>query len=489
MTDHYDVIIIGTGFAGAFFLQRYLQHAPESARVLVLERGNRDTKAWQLENRLTTSLDPETLYLNNNPEKEWCVSPGFGGNSKCWWGGATRMMPGDFKLQSLYGVGKDWPLSYDDLESYYCDAEKIMAVSGPADSPMPRSQPFPLPPHRLSEPDNILKKAFPNGWFHPPTARASAATGTRGVCCATGICELCPVDAKFTIQNGMRQPFSDPRVTLQLQATAETVETNGNVASGVTYRHRDQQNKDKLQQANADIVVLGANALFNPYLLMRSGITHELLGKGLHEQMSVDVCLDLAGVKGYNGSTSICGNGYLFYEGDHRREYAACLLESWNSPFNYRRAALRTEKGRWTERTYVRFMFDDLPRDDNRVTINKSDPSMAEVTFNDYSDYARRGMDKVPEMIDKLASALPIEKVESISLGRTTSHIQGTVVMGNDPASSVVDRHMVHHKIRNLLVLGSSAYPTASPAYPTLTISALSLWAADNLFKEGINHV
>jgi choline dehydrogenase-like flavoprotein len=44
-----------------------------------------------------------------------------------------------------------------------------------------------------------------------------------------------------------------------------------------------------------------------------------------------------------------------------------------------------------------------------------------------------------------------------------------------------VDRYLVHHEFRNLLVLGSSAYPTASPAYPTLTVSALSLWAADHL--------
>ena len=42
-------------------------------------------------------------------------------------------------------------------------------------------------------------------------------------------------------------------------------------------------------------------------------------------------------------------------------------------------------------------------------------------------------------------------------------------------------RHLIHHQYRNLLVLGASAYPTASPAYPTLTVSALSLWAADHL--------
>jgi len=178
MTDRYDVIVVGTGFAGAFFLMRYLERASPTARVLVLERGKRDSKAWQLQNRRTSSLNPEELFINNNPDKEWRMNPGFGGNSNTWWGGATRMMPGDFELQSRYGVGIDWPLSYEELETYYGDVEAIMAVSGPADSPMPRSRPFPLRPHRFSDPDTLLKKAFPDGWFHPATTRASAPTGT-----------------------------------------------------------------------------------------------------------------------------------------------------------------------------------------------------------------------------------------------------------------------------------------------------------------------
>ena len=484
MTDRYDAIIVGTGFAGAFFLMRYLERAPPTARVLVLERGNRDSKVWQLETTRTSSLDPEALFVNKNPEKEWLMSPGFGGNSKCWWGGATRMMPGDFQLRSRYGVGVDWPLSYDELEMHYGVVEDIMAVSGPADSPMPRSRPFPLPPHRFSDPDVLLKKAFPDGWFHPATARASAHTATRGICCGTGICELCPTDAKFTIENGLRHLYADSRVTLQLQADVQTVETRGDLATGVRYTHAGQ-----LRGATADLVVLAASALFNPHILLRSGLTHELLGRRLHEQASVDVSLNLRGVKGYNGSTSISGNGYLFYEGDHRREHAACLIETWNSPFAYHRASLRTERGRWTERAYLRFMFDELPRTDNTVTINAADPRLAEVTFNGYSDYAQRGMDLVPAMIDTLATALPIEGIASMSLARTVAHIQGTVVMGNEAATSVVDRHLIHHRIRNLVVLGASAFPTASPAYPTLTVSALSLWAADHLFAAGSGHV
>jgi choline dehydrogenase-like flavoprotein len=473
---HYDAIIVGTGFASAFFLLRHLEYASPNAKILVLERGRLDSKKWQLENRATSSIPAHNVFVNKNPDKHWLTSPGFGGNSNCWWGGATRMMPGDFQLRSRYGVGIDWPLSYDDLEMHYGVVEDVMSVSGPVDSPMPRSKPFPQPPHIFSDPDARLKKHFPEGWFHPATTRARVATASRPACCASGVCELCPVDAKFTIQNGLASVFHDPRVTLLLEAPVDGVETAGGRASGVVYRQGD-----RTVHAEADLVILGASALFNPHILLRSNIQHPLLGKRLHEQMPVDVCLDLKGVKAYNGSTTISGNGYLFYEGEHRRDHAACLIETWNAPFAYGRNAFRSERDRWTERMFMRFMFDDLPRDDNTVTVNAENPQLAETRFNGYSDYALRGAALIPKMVETLAQALPIEGIVSVLTGATTAHIQGTAVMGDDPASSIVDRHLIHHQYRNLLVLGASAFPTAAPAYPSVTVSALSLWAADHL--------
>jgi choline dehydrogenase-like flavoprotein len=481
LDDRYDLIIVGTSFAGSFFLMRYLEHAPEQARVLVLERGRADSKAWQLRNGASSSTPAEEVFVNRTPQKVWLTSPGFGGNSKCWWAGTMRMMPNDFRLKSRYGVGDDWPLSYEELEKHYDTVEQVMLVSGPADVPMPRSRPFPLPPHRFSTPDALLKAKFPDSWFHPTTARASVATGKRGICCASGICDLCPQDAKFTIQNGLAHLYEDPRVTLQLESAADTIETSGGLASGVNYTRSGRS-----ERVRGDMVVLAASALFNPHIMLRSGIKHRLLGRRLHDQMGVDVCVDLDGVGAYDGSTSITGNGYMFYEGEHRREHAACLVETWNSPFIYQPAALRADRGRWNQRQYFRFIFDDLPREDNTVAISASNPRLAETTFNGYSEYARRGAARISQMVDKLAQALPIERIEDVQLAPTCGHIQGTAVMGENPEDSVVDRHLVHHQVRNLLVLGASAFPTATPALPTLTLSALSLWAADHQFGRGV---
>jgi choline dehydrogenase-like flavoprotein len=332
-------------------------------------------------------------------------------------------------------------------------------------------------PHRFSDPDELLKKHFPDGWYQMSTARASVANGQRGICCASGVCALCPVDAKFTIQNGLAGIYKDPRVTLRLRSEVQTVETAAGVAQAVTYLHDGKE-----ERASADLIVLGASALFNPHILLRSGFKHPLIGRRLHEQMSVYATVDLKGVKCYNGSTVLSGLGYLFYDGDHRADHAACMIETWSSPFAYRPdGALRIDRGRWNERLILGFLFDDIPSDENRVTVSTKNPAVAHVRFVDYSEYAKKAADRIPQMLDTLSQALPIERLVGTSLGSTAAHIQGTVVMGDDPATSVVDRYLVHHEYRNLLVLGASAYPTASPAYPTLTLSALSLWAADHL--------
>jgi choline dehydrogenase-like flavoprotein len=103
------------------------------------------------------------------------------------------------------------------------------------------------------------------------------------------------------------------------------------------------------------------------------------------------------------------------------------------------------------------------------------------VRFTDDSDYAKRGAAQIPRMVDTLAAALPIERIALTAMGDTAAQIQGAVLMGTDPATSIVDRYQVHHQYRNLLVPGASAFPTVSPAYSTLTLSALGLWAAEQV--------
>lgn len=470
----YDAIVVGTGFAASLFLHRFLQRSPASARVLVLERGRRWTHAEQKDRGRTRMMSFSYRTLaNRTPEKEWNYLHAFGGGSNCWYACAPRMQPDDFRLRSRFGVGADWPVGYDELEPYYGDAEEVLQVAGDSDDPpSPRSRPYPQPPHRMNAVDRMFKAAFPGELFVQPCARPSRNTANRPACCGNAVCHYCPTDAKFTVQNELSQLYEDPRVELRLGAWAQGVETTGGVATGV--RWLDDAGAE--QVARGDLVVLAANALSNPHILLRSGFDDAELGRGLGEQVGTEVILHLDGVDNFGGGTWVIGHWYGLHGAERRSDRAAALIELGNAP------KLRDERGKWRQIAFLRVIFEDLRRPDNVVRVDPTDPRRHEVSYAGHSDYAQRGVDAlIPDLERKLAG-LPIERMfVSPDVWPTESHIQGTVVMGNDPRTSVVDRYGVHHRVRNLLALGSSMFPTSAPANPTLTICALALRAADHV--------
>jgi choline dehydrogenase-like flavoprotein len=59
------------------------------------------------------------------------------------------------------------------------------------------------------------------------------------------------------------------------------------------------------------------------------------------------------------------------------------------------------------------------------------------------------------------------------------SHEVGTVRMGKDPHTSVLNGFCQAHDVKNLFVTDGSCFTTSSEKNPTLTIMALSLRAAD----------
>jgi choline dehydrogenase-like flavoprotein len=54
----------------------------------------------------------------------------------------------------------------------------------------------------------------------------------------------------------------------------------------------------------------------------------------------------------------------------------------------------------------------------------------------------------------------------------------GTVRMGDDPSSSVLDRFSRFHEFENLVVADSSVFVTSTGYGPTLTLTALAARAA-----------
>ncbi|WP_334656829.1 GMC family oxidoreductase [Sphingomonas panaciterrae] len=466
--EAFDLVIVGSGFGSSFYLQRMLARNA-SSRILVLEWGGHRTHDWQIaQGRHSDTPDADT-YVSDS-DKPWKFTIGLGGGTNCWFAQTPRFHPSDFALRSRYGVGSDWPLRYEDLEQYYVDAETIMSVSGdPQMAAMfPRSAPFPQPPHRFTAPDRLLAEAQPGQHFAMPTARARVATKDRPACCASFRCTLCPVDAKFTLNNGLIDIYSHPGVTVVLNAQVVRFETSGNnVHSAVVeYAGRDWKVK-------GDRFVLGANAIHSPAILHRSDMGGGYTGLGLHESYGCHVEVLLDGLDNFDGSTITTGLNFGLYDGEHRSEMGGAIVYTENRWLH----GLRAIPGRMRQSLPIMVVVEELVEDRNAVTVGQD--GRAVVSYAGPSDYAVRGQRRALDKLPKLLEPLPVERIIFRSQRPTESHLQGTLRMGRDPRTSVVDGAQVHHRWRNLTVVGSSVFSTCSAMNPSLTVAALSLRAAD----------
>lgn len=473
-TGTYALIIIGTGFGSSFFLHEALKRLQRSARVLVLERGGLLTPEWQrAQERNSDISSPDTIRIPDG-HKPWNFTLAFGGGTNCWWGLTPRLHHTDFELHSRYGVGRDWPLSYSDLEPFYARAESLMAVAGDEHNSVmfPRSTQYPQPSHVLSTVDDRLRAAMPELHFAVPCARASQATPTRGVCCAHARCNLCPVNAKFNLFNGLAGLYEDPRLDLQLRAEVLTLETQGGRVRGVTFRQDGQ-----LQHAEAELVVLGANAIFSPAILQHSGLANDATGCFLHEQLGTEVEVLLDGLDHFDGGTAATGINYALFDGPHRREMSGVHMLVRNAPSYH---GLRTDLGRWRQTLPLLLVAENLPERGNRVSLESAD-ARPRVFHERHSDYARRGIERAVRELPALLSALPVEDIVVHGDRPHESHMQGTLRMGSDPADSVVDANLVHHRYRDLVVVGTSVMPSCGTANPSLTAAALALRSAERV--------
>jgi choline dehydrogenase-like flavoprotein len=472
--------MVGSSFAATFFLRKYLSKAPATAKVLVLERGHLFPHAERVKERRGeqtpyAKLNPDwhqtqQTIVNATPDKRWIYTLGFGGSSNCWFGCTPRFLPNDFRMKTIYGIGNDWPVQYEELEPYYTETEELMSISGPAETPFPKADAYPQPPHLFTDVDRLLKQQYKELYINQPTARARVAANGRNACCASAVCSVCPVNAKFTIENSGMGVYEDPRVEILYGAQVYSLELSQDRARKIYFKQNGQE-----QSVTAEVFALGANSIFNAHILLNAGDKNPLTGKGLGEQVGLDARVYLKDLQNVGGSTWVNANGYMLYDGDYRREHAACLMESSNHPF------IRLERGKWRNIASFRMIFEDLPDPGNFVATS-DDLLKPLVSYAGPTAYALKGIERMKQKLPEVLDCLPVEKIEYEEPHNSEAHILGTTRMSLDPGEGVVDKHLRHHQYRNLFVLGSGTFTTFTPANPTLTLSALSLYAADKSF-------
>jgi glucose dehydrogenase len=521
-----DVCVIGAGLAGGLIAYEL---ASRGIKVVLLEAGPWHPPDGRAE-RMIRALDGEAAWPSNNPERDGYTNSGpvdyplsrarvkaVGGTTLHWGGLALRFHESDFRMRSLYGLADDWPITYEELEPWYGRAEAALGVAGMGDDPFasPRSSPYPLPAFPFSNSDKFFKKAFDRAGVklhHVPWAINSVPGRGRPACQAFATCgspyNVCPIGAVYSADTHVRRALDTGHATLITDATVARLYTDEtrNVSEAV-YISSDMQ--EHVQPAK--LFVLAAHAIESVKLLLQSdssafpdGLANSsgAVGKYFMEHLQ------------FNGSGTIEQRLAPFRIGFHTAEsnqfaasprrdqtggYRLAPLDSASDTPT--RMAARSEK--WGDdlaqeirqsfgrRMAIYAQLEQLPDVRNTITL---DPAVKDYFGNpvprinfsigDYELATRQDAARAIERLLEAAGARDLRFPSDDRLGFNWHHM-GVCRMGNDPATSVVDRNLRTHDVRNLFIAGSSVFVTGGVAQPSLTIAALALRAAEYIAKAG----
>ena len=549
-----DVCIIGSGITAAMMAEKLA--AERRVKVTVIEAGGPSAPLVQRALRRARWQDyGETPWPRDHVDDLNVLGTAYGfspsmnvGGLAMHWGGVTpRYSPEDFRVKSLFGVGDDWPISYDELDPFYQEAEERMGISGEQGPPEldPRSKPFPMPALPLSYNLQLLRewtaKAGIPMWSQP-SAKNSVPYHGRGVCQRCDTCyPVCPTGAKYSpdfsfdalvkagkitlITNTLvRRLVADDTSGRIVRATGSTTRPSAS-AAGRSASVRADAAPGGGSGENVEILartfVLAAGFAWSPHLLLLSrsarypeGLANRsgLVGKYLcgHRNVAAQIRLPLELYPGLNVQHSLVTKKFMRPAKIAR--YVRHDLRVWESSFG-REARLRNERGElllgdalladWRERAKtgaarVRAYYDVLPARESELTLDPSlqnrwgDP-MPRLQFRDAAESVElRGHteETIRTLFREMARAGDGQVISSESAAGDIGqeHPGGGCRMGADPARSVVDGWGRAHDHENLFVAGAPTNVTASCCNGTLTFAALGLRTAakvGELFPAG----
>jgi choline dehydrogenase-like flavoprotein len=210
-----DILVIGSGAAGAVITKRLTDLG---AKVMCLEQGGWIKPTDYPSNRPNweTQLRRGAFHFSPNIRRRWEDYPvtetganppavlmfnAVGGSTHHWAGHFPRMHPSDFRTRTLDGVADDWPISYEELKSYYDKSDLDWGVSGLNGDPAnPPRSPRPTPVIPIGVLGETIGKGFNKlGWHWWPSDNAIISSDYNGrpACGLHGKCMFgCPIGSK-----------------------------------------------------------------------------------------------------------------------------------------------------------------------------------------------------------------------------------------------------------------------------------------------------
>jgi choline dehydrogenase-like flavoprotein len=515
VSNHYDVIIIGSGAGGGTLAHRL---APSGKRILLLERGGwltREPKNW----------DVGAVFVDNRyvSKDTWIDKTGkafqpqvhyfVGGATKMYGAALYRLREKDFgALREHDGISPAWPISYDELEPFYTRAEQLYQVHGARgeDPTEPyASAPYPQPavwhePRIQQLSDDLAKAGFRP--FHSPCGILLNESNMPFSSCVRCIdCDgfPCAVLAKSDADViAVRPALANENLTLITDSHVQRLVTNatGSSVSGVIVERNGET-----ETYTADIVVVSCGAANTARLLLASatdrhsaGLANgsDQLGRNyvFHNSQAVLAVSHEPNLTQYQKTLGL--NDFYFGANDADFPLGNIQMVGKTQGEMYRgeKPLVTALAPEWALEKLAEHAVDfwltteDLPMPDNRVTLERD--GGVKLSYTPTNDVPQQMLyNHLKSMLGQLGMhdnvLIPRHLYMKTDVGVAgVGHQAGTARFGADPATSVLDLNCKAHELDNLYVVDASFMPCIGAVNPGLTVMANALRVGDHLLER-----
>ncbi|MFC5865092.1 GMC oxidoreductase [Acidicapsa dinghuensis] len=475
-------------------------------------------------------IDGEPYTTAPGSSFRWFRSRIEGGRTNHWGRIALRMAPVDFKARSTDGMGDDWPITYEELAPYYDKVEAFIGVFGTKEGIPSAPDGIFQPPPKPRCTETIVKKACDKLKVTCVPSRLAILTEAHNGRPACHYCAQCGrgcmMASNFSSSQVMIPPAQKTgRFTMIANAMArEIVVGKDGRAKAVSYIDKTTRTE---QQIHAKAFIVAASACESARLLLNSrstlfsnGLANSsgVVGRYLTDSVGSDAAgyfPQLAGMPKHNHDGVGGMHMYMpWWKFDRKNEF----LRGYHIEFGGGRGmpgvaefdgvcdqhegygVSLKQRCRSDYGTYIGFSGrgEMIP---NANSFCEIDPNVVDkwgipvlrfhFAWSENEIKMAKDMQETFQSIVEAAGGTFYGDLRAggkspygISEGGTIVHELGTVRMGNDPKTSVLNKNCQAHDVRNVFVTDGASFVTGPEKNPTLTIMALSWKASEYLIEQ-----
>lgn len=429
---------------------------------------------------------------------------GVGGGTLHFGGVSLRLWPEDFERQTRYGVGRDWPIRYDDLAPFYDEIEHEMQLSGPLSMPWgPHPGMYPQGPHELNLRDLRIAGGMTRlgiRWTPNALAILTGQHQGRSACMNYGYCQWgCKSRAKTAMHVSFVPEAVRAGAEIRDRSRVTLIETGDDGAvTGVVYRREGVE-----ERVQASVFILSAFCVENPRLLLHSangrfpsGLANSagMVGRGI----MAHVANPYFGRFPEPVQQWTTAPGTLLSQEHYGTQEGNAFVGGWSwmtaslFPGEFAVQVVKSGEGLWGARllqlleAYPHFAVlgtegECLWNAANRVELSDERDDFGvpvpRITFDfgPNEQAMRKAMNEQAKRIFEAAGA------KEVLIGTGNDHLMGGCVMGSSPEDSVVDPNLRTWDHPNLYICDASVFASTGGAQPSQTIMALAARLAAHL--------